>query len=157
MARMTVSEASKRFGVERSTIHGWIQLGWLETEKEGGIHLIDPDRMQWVVDNVDELRADAVRRRSEAARQAWEQKRKRTDRQCPPHLLTALHLFIRAVASGIDFSDFRDPHIGNPFALAAERTILVESNEELAGAHARECMTEEEVRRMRWTGRRWVA
>lgn len=35
--------------------------------------------------------------------------------------------------------------------------LMTVSDEELAGAHARECMAEDEGRRARWTGRRWTA
>lgn len=84
-----------------------------------------------------------------------------TKHQCPSHLLPALHLYIRAVAAGLDLQAFNGPYGTNPFGEAAKRVVLVERERDAARvvttSHARECMEEDARRSARWNGRRWTA
>lgn len=158
MTLITLPEAVEQFGLDYNTIQRWVYNGWLHTEREGRRHLVDPEDVQWVIDHLEELRQEARRRGIEAARRTVQEKARHTDRKCPPHLLPALHLFIRAVAVGHDFNTRGHD---NPFATAARRVILVERSEDVervtTETEIRECFDEDSERRMRWNGRRWVA
>lgn len=161
MTLITLPEAVEQFGLDYNTIQRWVYNGWLHTEREGRRHLVDPEDVQWVIDHLEELRQEARRRGIEAARRTVQEKARHTDRKCPPHLLPALHLFIRAVATGLDLSTFNDARAGNPFRDAARRVILVERKEDAARIVTRRqalaCLEEDARPTTRWNGRRWSA
>lgn len=157
MNLVRLSVASKLLDVPSGRLRKWILQGVLPAQRDGGYYVVVPADVERVIDERNYRRTVAMLRRGkEAAREYGP-----IDRQVPPHLLPALHLFIRAVATGLDFSAFNDTRAGNPFRDAARRVILVERKEDAARIVTRRqalaCLEEDARPTTRWNGRRWSA
>ena len=135
---MTINEACERFGLGERTIRRWIREGIVTARRVP--HKFSPVGYAWELDP-EEIGTLAKERVKKTA----------GSKEIPPHLLPAFHLFVRAVAAGVNATKL----VGT-IARAAAKVTLVDTEAEAEAIRAMQADEPEHWMRQDARGR-WYA
>ena len=134
---ITIYEAARRYPVAENTLYLRVKRGWMEFKTVRRPSPLGVVREVWVVrarDVEQYLRDRAEGRitsRPKTPPQPFVLGISKEERRIPPHLLPAFHLYVRAVAAGVDLGIGAGSNAGGTLiARAAERITLVETEAE---------------------------
>lgn len=104
---MTINEACRTFELGERTIRRWIRDGVLTARRVP--HKFSPVGYAWELDPEEVRKIAKTRARRPAG-----------SKEIPPHLLPAFHVFVRAVAAGVEHSKL----VGAIARVAAQVTLV---------------------------------
>lgn len=135
---MTINEACETFELGERTIRRWIRDGILTARRVP--HKFSPVGYAWELDPEEVRKLAKERARKPAG-----------SKEIPPHLLPAFHLFVRAVAAGVNATNL----VGT-IARAATKVRLVDTEAEAEAIRAMQADEPEHWMRQDARGR-WCA